>query len=268
MESPRAKLPGGDVIIRGVSQPKHIPPDAEDQQAVAESGGPSARTTFLEGVRDIAPMVLAVTPFGAVAGLAAVGSGLEFAEAVAMSALVNAGASQLAALQLYVQGAPLLVILATTLVVNLRFLMYSIALAPHLESVPKRWRLAISHVLVDQTFAFAVRRYGDRPGAGHRVAYFLGLGIPLLLAWNGGTIAGASLGARVSSGSSLDFAIPLTFLALLLPAIKDRPAAVAAVVGGVTAFLGLGLPYNLGLIVAALVGIAAGLLAERWWWRT
>ncbi|MEX2541717.1 MAG: AzlC family ABC transporter permease [Trueperaceae bacterium] len=251
-----------------MSGSQHLPPDPDGRQTVAESGGASARTTFLEGVRDITPMVLAVTPFGAVAGLAAVGSGLGFHEAVALSALVNAGSSQLAALQLYAQGAPLLVILATTLVVNLRFLMYSMALAPYLHGVPKRWRLAVSHVLVDQTFAFAVRRFGDRPGAGHRVAYFLGLGIPLLLAWNGGTIIGAALGAQVPAGWSLDFAIPLTFLALLLPAIRDRPAAVAAAAGGATAFLGLGLPYNLGLIVAALVGIAAGLLAERRWWRT
>jgi 4-azaleucine resistance transporter AzlC len=225
----------------------------------------TARGAFFEGARDIVPMVLAVGPFGAVAGLAAVASGLQFSEAVALSALVNAGSSQLAALQLLSQGAPVLVILATTLIVNLRFLMYSMAIAPYLEGVPKRWRLAMSHVLVDQTFAFATRRYTERPASGQRVAYFLGLGLPLLTSWLAGNVVGAALGAQVPAGWSLDFAIPLTFLALLMPAVKDRPAALAALVAGAFALLGLGLPYNLGLIVAALAGIAAGLASERRW---
>jgi 4-azaleucine resistance transporter AzlC len=246
-------------VTRPPSHDRSEPTDARARP------GSTAREAFFEGSRDIVPMVLAVGPFGAVAGLAAVASGLEISEAVALSALVNAGSSQLAALQLLSQGAPLLVILATTLVVNLRFLMYSMAIAPYLEGVPKRWRLAMSHVLVDQTFAFATRRYTERPAAGHRVAYFLGLGVPLLLSWLAGNVAGAALGAQVPAGWSLEFAIPLTFLALLMPAVKDRAAAWAALVAGAVALLGLGLPYNLGLIVAALAGIAAGLASERWW---
>jgi predicted branched-subunit amino acid permease len=249
--------------MRRVTQPTE--PDRTERPNARVEGRESAGAAFVEGARDIVPMVLAVAPFGAVAGLAAVASGLDFAEAVALSALVNAGSSQLAALQLLTQGAPVPVILATTLVVNLRFLMYSMAIAPYLEGVPNRWRLAMSHVLVDQTFAFATRRYTERPGAGYRVAYFLGLGAPLLGSWLAGNAVGAALGAQVPAGWSLDFAIPLTFLALLMPAINDRPAALAALVGGVAALVGLGLPYNLGLIVAAVAGILAGLFSERWW---
>ncbi|MEX2536036.1 MAG: AzlC family ABC transporter permease [Trueperaceae bacterium] len=232
------------------------------EATVSES---SARGEFFAGVRDIAPMMLAVGPFGAVAGLAAVASGLNFAEAVALSALINAGSAQLAALALIGVGAPVLVILATTFFVNLRYLMYSMALAPYLGGVKKRWRLVMAHVLFDQTFAFATQRYAQWPQAGHRLAYFMGVASPLFLTWISGTIVGAALGAQVPEGWSLDFAIPLTFLALLMPAIKDRPGAIAAVVGGVVALAGIPLPYNLGLIVGALAGVVAGVLAESRW---
>lgn len=212
-------------------------------------------------------MMLAVGPFGAVAGLAAVASGLNFAEAVSLSAFVNGGSSQLAGLALIGNGAPVVVILATVFFVNLRYLMYSLALAPYLTGVPRRWRLLMAHVLFDQTFAFASQRYSRRPEAGHRVAYFFGVALPLFVTWMSGTIVGAAFGAQVPDGWSLDFAIPLTFLALLMPAIKDRPAALAALVGGGVALVGLPLPYNLGLIAGALAGIGAGLVAERRWQR-
>jgi predicted branched-subunit amino acid permease len=211
-------------------------------------------------------MLLAVAPFGAVVGLAAVSSGLSFAEAVTLSAVVNAGSAQLAGLQLISQSGPVLVILATVFFVNLRYLMYSMALAPYLAGVPKRWRLVIAHVLFDQTFAFATQRYSHRPQAGHRVAYFMGLAVPLFVAWNSGSVVGAAVGAQVPASWGLDFAIPLTFLALLMPAVRDRPAALAAVTGGMVAYVGLGLPYNLGLILAALVGVVAGVIAEQRWW--
>jgi predicted branched-subunit amino acid permease len=210
-------------------------------------------------------MLLAVAPFGAVVGLAAVASGLTFTEAVTLSAVVNAGSSQLAGLQLISGGGPVLVVLATVLFVNLRFLMYSMALAPYLSGVPKRWRLVIAHLLFDQTFAFATQRYSLRPQAGHRVTYFMGVALPMFVAWNAGNVVGAAVGAQVAPSWALDFAIPLTFLALLMPAVKDRPAVAATIVGGVVAYMGLALPYNLGLILASLSGVGAGLIAERRW---
>lgn len=240
-----------------------LPPAPDSRLKARKRAWRAVRASFFDGAVDVAPMVLAVAPFGAVAGLAAVSSGLGFAQAVALSALVNAGAAQLAALQLVTQGAPVPVVLATAVVVNLRFLMYSMALAPYFTGIHKRWRLLMAHTLVDQTFAFATRRYSERPN-GHRVAYFLGLSAPLFVSWISGTVAGAALGASVPAGWSLEFAIPLTFLALLMPAIKDRPAATAAVVGGAVALVSLALPYNLGLIIAAVSGIYAGLIAERW----
>ena len=239
-----------------------------DEDRHAERGtrdSSSGARAFLEGVLEIAPMMLAVGPFGAVVGLAAVASGLTFGETVAMSALVNGGSAQLAALALIGSGAPVVVILATVFFVNLRYLMYSMALAPHLSGVRRLWRLLMAHVLFDQTFAFATRRYSQEPQRGHRVAYFFGLALPLYVTWLSGNMVGAAFGAQVPDSWSLDFAIPLTFLALLMPAIGDRPAALAALVGGVVALIGVSLPYNLGLIIGSLSGISAGMLAERRW---
>lgn len=227
----------------------------------------SAGAAFLAGFRQVAPMMLAVGPFGAVVGLAGVASGLNFAETVAMAVFVNGGSSQLAGLSLMDAGAPLLVILATVFFVNLRYLMYSMAIAPYLVGVPKRWRLLMAQLLFDQTFAFASQRYSRYPEAGHRVAYFFGLALPLFATWLSGNMVGAAFGAQVPESWSLDFAIPLTFLALLMPAIRDRPAALAAMTGGVVALTAVPLPYNLGLIAAAFAGIGAGLVAERRWQR-
>lgn len=249
-EETAASVEGDDAAAHGASEPE------------VDRG---ALSPFLEGARDVAPMVLAVAPFGAVAGLAAVASGLGLGQALALSAFVNAGASQLAALQLFGQGAPIVMILATTFFVNLRFLMYSVTLVPELRGIHRGWRLLMGHMLVDQTFALAIRRFSEQPHRPGRVAYYLGLGLPLVLAWNGGTFAGAAFGTAVPEGWSLEFTIPLIFLALLMPAIRDRPGAVAALTGGAVAVASVPLPLNLGLMLAAFCGIGAGLLAERRW---
>ncbi|HEX7003761.1 MAG TPA: AzlC family ABC transporter permease [Trueperaceae bacterium] len=239
---------------------------AEQERRAGGQERISGSAAFLEGVRDVAPMMLAVGPFGAVVGLAGVASGLTFSETIAMSALVNGGSAQLAALTLIGSGAPVVVILATVFFVNLRYLMYSMALAPYLTGIRKRWRLLMAQVLFDQTFAFATSRYSTYPGRGRRVAYFFGLALPLFVTWMSGNVVGAAFGAQVPASWSLDFAIPLTFLALLMPAVRDRPAAIAAITGGATALLGLTLPYNLGLVLGAVFGVCAGLAAERRWW--
>jgi len=234
----------------------------EDVQEYA----PTRRKAFLRGALDILPMTLGVLPFGAVAGLAAISSGLNFVEAVSLSAIVNAGASQLAALQLATSGAPIAIILITTFFVNLRFLMYSVALTPQLKGVPQGWRVAMIHFVVDQTFALATLNYPRITGWQRRVAYFFGVAIPLFTSWVGGTIIGAGFGTAVPTGWSLEFAIPLVFLALLVPTIADRPALIATVVAGISAVLTIKMPLQTGLMASALIGIAAGMLAERRLW--
>ncbi|WP_232688252.1 AzlC family ABC transporter permease [Halobacterium zhouii] len=215
------------------------------------------RADFRSGVWDSLPTLPANIPFGFVAGAAAVQAGFTDLQAVAMSALVFGGASQLAAIELLNANAPLAVVLLTAVVVNLRYVMYSAALAPHFRRLAERWRVALSQFIVDTTFAIAVTEYEQAPETDRR-AYFLGVVAAIYGGWMAGTVAGVALGDRVPEGLQLDFAIPLLFLALLVPSISDEPTAIAAAVGGFAAVVAVGLPMNLGLVAAALVGVLAG----------
>lgn len=220
---------------------------------------------FAAGALAVMPMLAVVAPFGMVAGLTAVGTGLSALQALFMSATVFAGAAQLAALQLIAEGAIPAVILLTALTINLRMMMYSASLAPHFQHLGRRWRLLLAGLLVDQNYALSINRYNRADGGfePHGHWYFLGAGVALWLTWQASTAAGVFLGAGIPRDWSLDFAIPLVFMVLLVPTLRDRAHMAAAVVGGVVATLARGLPLHLGIVTGALCGIAAGYAFER-----
>lgn len=210
--------------------------------------------------------MLGVVPFGLVAGAAAVGAGLSLLQAVALSVVVFAGASQLAIIELLGRDAALAVVVGTALVINARMVMYSASLAPHFLDEGSRWRALMAYVLTDQAFALSVTRYAEgMDGVDRKRWYYLGTALPLWVVWQICTVAGALAGTQVPDWLPLGFAVPLTFLALLVPAVDSRPTLAAALVGGGIATLGVSLPFNLGLLVGAVAGVMAGtLLAERY----
>ena len=212
---------------------------------------------FYAGVRDVAPVVVGVIPFGLVAGAAAVDAGLSGLQAVGLSVVVFAGASQLAAIELLGDNAPLAVVVATIIVVNLRMLMYSASIAPQFREVAARWKALMAYVLTDQAYAMSLTTFRERDVA--RRGYYLGTAMPLWVVWQVCTIVGVVVGARVPAWLPLDFALPLVFLALLVPAIESASTAAAGLVGGSLATLGAGLPYELGLPLGAVTGVVAGL---------
>ncbi|MDZ7799238.1 MAG: AzlC family ABC transporter permease [Trueperaceae bacterium] len=221
-----------------------------------------SRPAFKEGVKDVAPMMLGVAPFGMITGVSAAAIGMGTPDAVGMSALVFAGASQLAAIALIGQEASFWVIVATTFMINLRMAMYSASLAPWLVHLRPLTRLGLSYLMTDQAYAFSILRYPREPDDFPRRDYYLGVATPLWALWLTATAAGALLGAQVPPAWQLDFAIPLTFLALLAPAVRNVPSLLAALTGGALAVALQGLPFNLGLVLGALSGIAAGTVAE------
>lgn len=223
----------------------------------------TAREDFAAGVRTVAPVLVGIVPFGLVAGAAAVGAGLSVAHAVGLSVLVFAGASQLATIELVDAGASLGVVLLTALVINARMVMYSASIAPHLADEPLRWRLPEAYLLTDQAYALSVVRFA-RDEAVSRRWFYLGCAVTLWVVWQVCTVLGAALGARVPPWLPLEFAVPLSFLAILVPAVEGRAGAAAAAVGAGVAVLGAGLPYNAGLLAGASAGILAGLLVEAW----
>ncbi|AZQ14561.1 MULTISPECIES: AzlC family ABC transporter permease [Halorubrum] len=213
------------------------------------------------GVRDVSPLLLGIIPFGLVAGIAAVNAGLGLAEAVGLSVIVFAGASQLAAIELLAQNAPLAVVIGTAVVINVRMVMYSASIAPYLADYGRRFRAGLAYLLTDQAYALSVAEYERTPDR-TRWRYYLGAAATLWIVWQITTVVGFVIGAGVPDAWGLTFAVPLVFLALLVPAMKDRPTVLAAVVGGAVAVAAAGLPMNLGLLTGAVSGIVAGLATE------
>lgn len=223
----------------------------------------SRRNLFLAGARAEVPILLGVMPTGLICGVLAVAAGLPVSAALAMSAIVFAGSSQFVGLQLMSAGVPGVVIVLTTFVVNLRHALYSISVAPYLKPLQAPWKWLLAYLLTDEAYAVAILRYREagREPAGHW--YFLGAGLALWLTWQSSTWVGVFVGAQIPAGWGLDFTLALTFIALVVPALKGRADVAAALVAGVAAVAAYGMPHKLGLIAAAFAGIAAGLAAEH-----
>ncbi|MFC7057819.1 AzlC family ABC transporter permease [Halovenus salina] len=219
------------------------------------------RVEFGQGVKDVSPLLLGIIPFGFIAGIAAVNAGLGLPEAVGLSSIVFAGAAQLAALDLIGRDAPLAIIVVTAVVINLRMFMYSASIAPHFQKLSKRMKALAAYLLTDQAYALAIARYREEDST-RSVAYYLGAAMTLWIVWQVTTIAGVVLGTSVPDSLGLEFAVPLVFLALLVPAMEDGPTIVAGILGGIVAVGTAGLPLNLGLLIGATAGIVAGLLTE------
>ncbi len=221
------------------------------------------RDELLAGARDQLPLLIGVVPFGLVFGALAIAAGIPALEAQAFSLFIFAGSPQFVAIGLVAGQTPALLIVATILVVNLRHLLYSASLGPQVQHLPLRWRVPLAWLLTDEAFAMASLRYRQEARqCAHW--YFLGTGLMLWASWQLSTLAGIALGARVPDSWALDFALPLTFLAILVPQVRDRPSLAAAIVAGVCAVALAGVPLKLGLMAAILVGVAAGALLEAW----
>jgi predicted branched-subunit amino acid permease len=198
-----------------------------------------------------------------VTGVAMVAGGIEPLAAMAMSVVVYAGASMLAATQLLAAGTPLAVILLTVLFVNLRFMMYSASLRPHLAGLPLRWKLAAGYLLADNTFGLSIARFTEHPQMAGKLGYFMGAALPVWITWQLAVGLGILVGAGLPSHWRLEFAAPLAFIALTVPLLRDRAMVAAALAAAVTVVAAWPLPMRLGLAAAALAGIAAGLLARK-----
>jgi predicted branched-subunit amino acid permease len=225
--------------------------------------GPAA--AFRQGVIASMPVWLALGPFGAIFGAVATASGLDLVQTMGMTMIVAAGASQMAALQLINDGAPALLAILTGAVVNLRMAMYSASLAAALPGAPLRTRALAAYFLHDQSFALSMRRYAERPAdpLPIRLGFFFGCGVSTILVWFLATLIGALFGAQVPPSWGLEFAVPVTFIAVTAPLLRSLPHVAAALTGAVVSLLTAGLPFGLGLVVAAGVAIAVGVAVEK-----
>jgi 4-azaleucine resistance transporter AzlC len=216
----------------------------------------------LLGARALLPLLLGVAPFGVIYGVVALQSGIPPLAAVLMSSVVFAGSAQFLLAQLIGVGAPLLLMVGAVAVLNLRHALYSASVAPLLGHLSWPWKWLLAYLLTDEAYAAAIPRLLDPAHRAVRHWLLLGSGLALWSGWQLSTLAGVLLGQGLPADLPLDFALPLTFIAIIVPLINSRARLAAALVAGAAAVLAAGLPYKLGLFAAALAGLAAGVLLQ------
>ena len=222
------------------------------------------RAAFRSGQRAIIPSLFGAAAWGMVSGVAMVKGGLAVPWAMMMSLLVYAGSAQLAALPLIVAGAPLWVIVATGLITNLRFVIYSAALRPYFAHLPPRHRAALGFFMTDFTFTLFMRYAQEDKLPEHRDAWFKGVCTNNWCTWQVSAMTGIVAASYVPTDWGLEFTGTLALVALVGPSLVTRPALVGALVAAAVALAAHGLPFRLGLFCGAIAGIVAATVADHW----
>ncbi len=215
---------------------------------------PSPRQEFFMGIKEVIPILVGVIPFGMIYGILALSVGLSPTEAQAMSVIVFAGSAQFLLVQLAGIGTTPLVMILTGFVINLRHALYSVSIAPFTRQLHSGWKILLSYLLTDEAYAVTITHYYQRKSHQNNHWFFLGSGIALWGSWQISSAFGVFLGTQVPPNWSLDFTLSLTFIALLVPSINDRPSLFAAIGAGSAAVLTMGMPYKLNLIFAVNPG--------------
>lgn len=221
---------------------------------------------FWQGYRATMPLLIGVAPFGLVFGALAVAVGLTPIAAIGMSFFVVAGSSQFIAAQLIGDGAPIVIIVLTTFIINLRHFLYSASLAPAFRPLSRGWKWLLAYVMVDEIYATVIaRRQQEDFSPGELGWFFAGASANLFSVWLITTAAGALLGSILPAHiiDTLGFTLPLIFISLVIPLLVTRSALLAALSATLAAILLAPLPHNTGLLVAAGIGIFIGVMTEK-----
>lgn len=223
----------------------------------------SVQSEFIAGIRAQLPLMVGVVPFGLIYGALAIQLKVPAPVAQAMSCIIFAGSSQFIAAPLIATGTPNFIIVLTVWVVNLRHALYSASVAPFLKPLPRRWKFLLAYLLTDEAYAVAITHYHASETVEHKHWYFLGTGATLWFSWQISTAIGVFVGAQLPASWSLDFALPLTFIAIVVPMLRNRAYVFAALVAGGVGVLAINLPYKLGLMLAALLGVITGMIVQN-----
>lgn len=208
-------------------------------------------------------MLLGVVPFGLVAGATPVAGDLGGWSAVGLSTIVFAGASQLAVADVLADGGSALVAILAALTINLRMVLYSASLAPHLGHEPIRRRLLTAYLLTDQVYALSISRWSRGGDPGGRLTYYFTAAWMIWATWQASTVVGVLVGGALPDDVPLDFAVPLVFLVMLVPVVRSRPALAAAAAGGAGAVAAAQAGAGpLSIMIGAASGIVGGVVAE------
>jgi 4-azaleucine resistance transporter AzlC len=220
------------------------------------------KESLLRGVKAVTPLMLGVIPFGLISGISAANTGLSIGMTMLMSIGIFAGAAQLASLQLISINANMIVIIYTALIINLRMMLYSLSIAPHIQKVNTKWKALLAYSMTDQSYAMSSVHFMNNLEEDTK-SFFFGASISIWIIWQISTVVGYLMGSIIPPELGLDFGIPLTFIAVLLKGVAGWPGVIAIITSGIVAVLASQLPMNIGLVLAAIIGITAGALSER-----
>ena len=232
--------------------------DATDLRLVDRHDPAAWREGFQAGL----PTLFGIAAWGMVVGIAMVKTGLTVVQASGMTLLVFAGSAQLAALPLIAAQAPIWVIFATALVVNLRFVIFSALLGPHFAHLPWKQRFFLGYISGDLTVAMFLQRYPSPQPVPGKLSYLKGLMYPNWAAWQAGSLAGIFLGSTIPAEWGLGFAGTLAILCIMVPLIMNRASLCGVVVSATVAVLAYDLPYKLGLLLAVVLGMLTAMVIE------
>lgn len=214
----------------------------------------SKRASFLSGTKSAFSLVPGVIPFGLIMGTTTTKFGMSFLQGLGFNLPTFAGASQFAGLELYTQNASLIVIILTCMIINIRFTIYSFSLASFFQHLSLTKRFFLSYLVTDQSFGITIRDLEDKKHV-FPLMYYLGAAIPLCMTWHLSVIAGMALGNFIPDSWSLDFSIPLIFMALLVPLIRNRKMFLVALVSAISSLIFYKAPLNLGILVTVMISL-------------
>ena len=217
---------------------------------------------FWKGVLAQLPVQLGVIPFGLVFGVLGIASGLTATQTILMSSIIFGGASQIVFAQLWSYGTSPIITGGSVAIINMRHIIYSANVSFYISSLPLRWRIVLGYLLTDEAFAVSFQEFENKNRFAHY--HLLGGGLTLWVFWQISTIAGVFLGANIPSYLNLEFAIPLTFIAIILPKLKSLAQICTAITASIIAIFSQELPYGLWIIVASISGMfVGGLINQR-----
>lgn len=241
---------------------------AQEEAQEAAQDAPTRGKAFWQGVLAVLPLELGVLPFGMIFGVTVNNAHMPALAAQATSTIIFAGSAQLIYARLFGSGAPWITLVLTAAILNLRHMLYSASIAPYMRSFDRRWKLLLAYLLTDEAYAVVISHF-DKLGmdapllALRKHWFFFGAAVTLWLTWHLSTLIGIFVGGTIPESWSLDFAVPLTFIAIVVPALRDRAGGAAAITAGLVSVAAYSMPLKLSLVTATLLGIMAGVLVDR-----
>ena len=219
--------------------------------------------TFLKGVIDVSPLMIPVVPFGLIFGVLAIDVGFTPLETMGMSLIIFGGASQIVLLQLFSGGVSSIVIISSVGAVNSRHLLYGAVMSEHLSDLKLVWKILISYFLIDQAFARS-NEYFKKNQDNNKYFHLVGGGATCWVIWQSTTLLGILLGAAIPEKLGLSFAVPLTFLAILVNDFRKIINVIVILTSGLVALFGYNyIPYKAYVIVAAITGLFVAMVLTK-----